>query len=716
MRLEIVLKSDLCTSSGENYNTLIDTDVVYEEHGLPLIPAKRLKGVIREAALELVEFGLFKEEVYHALFGMEGIQNSAFILDNAYLENYEKYVEDLEHCDDPMLKHPQRVLNLYTYTRTQTALNEEGTAKKNCLRTFRVVNSGLKFTAQLTKLEKLTEEQEELLTQAVSLVKHIGMNRTRGMGLVEMQLLPDPEGTEETTGKGSVRIYKKNEISYKIHLNGAVFCKTSDDSQEKTEEYISGDKILGILAGLMGNDEFRDLMGYGKDGSKELIVSNAYFLKDRERCLPIPASYHKRKDQKFVEKKKSVLAKSEEMTIKDMLFAKPDGIRRSSIENAFITKDGVLGEVETQISYHHKRPEDKAVGRSNGREESSFYQLRSLCKDQEFSGYMLADKEQTEKILNVIGKERKIRIGNGKQAEYGNATIQILDVKNAEEQENRKPTGSRKKKQTSTKLFVLKLNAAVILYNEYGMPSTDTEALLTYLAEYLKVKKDALQIKKQFVNYEDIGGFQVTWHRRKPKFTALGKGSVFLITCKTSAGISAAERLFLGERVSEGYGEAQIHFGNKEDVTIIKEEKAPDDQPYEYQTDLLSELQIVQRDLELKKKARDTADQWINEWAKREEINAVVQKLIFLRKTVPSLKEMKEIVLDIKTEENQKLAVKILSKIEACDTGMKNLEAEDPQEKAEEILYEVMLPEYLSQLKYQLKTIRGIKQNEESCE
>lgn len=713
MRLEIVLKSDLCTSSGENYNALIDTDIVYEEHGLPLIPAKRLKGVIREAALELVEFGLFKEEIYHELFGMEGIQNSAFILDNAYLENYEKYVKDLEHCNDQMLKHPQRVLKLYTYTRTQTALDENGTAKKNCLRTFRVVNSGLKFMAQLTVTENLTKKQVELLKNAVSMVKHIGMNRTRGMGAVEMSLLPDYEKTEENSGKRSFKTYKKNEISYKIRLNAAVLCKTSDDSQEKTEEYIPGDKILGILAGLMGKEEFRDLMGYEKETPKELIVSNAYFLKDRERCLPIPASYHKRKDQKF-EKKKSDFAKSEEMTIKDMLFAKTDGIRRSSIGNGFITEDGVLGEVETQISYHHKRPEDKAVGHANGKEESSFYQLRSLCKDQEFSGYLLADKEQAEKILNVIGEERKIRIGNGKHTEYGNAAIQILGVKNAEEQENRKPTKFGKKKTTS-KQFVLKLNAAVILYNEYGMPSADTETLLTYLAEKLKVEKDTLKIEKKFVNYEDIGGFQVTWHRRKQKFTALGKGSVFLITCKTNAAISATKRLFLGERVSEGYGEAQIHFGHKEDVTIIKEEKAPDDQPYEYQTDLIEKLRIVQCDLELKETARNVANQWIDQWAEQKEIKAVLAKLIFLKRTVPTLKEMKEIVLDIKMEENQKLAVKILHEIEKCDACVRVFEEELLEEKAEEILYEVMLPEYLAQLKFRLKTIDlQKKQREES--
>ena len=51
MKLTIKLLSDLCTYSGDTYNSVVDTDVVYDENGIPYIPAKRIKGCIREAAL-----------------------------------------------------------------------------------------------------------------------------------------------------------------------------------------------------------------------------------------------------------------------------------------------------------------------------------------------------------------------------------------------------------------------------------------------------------------------------------------------------------------------------------------------------------------------------------------------------------------------------------------------------------------------------------------
>lgn len=704
MKIDIILKSDLCTSSGENYNAALDLDVVYDEYGFPYIPAKRLKGLIREAALELVEFGIFTQEDYDFLFGLEGIKHTAFILDDAYPEKHTQYVEDLKKCTDPMIKHQQRVLNQYTYTRTQTALTPEGTAKENSLRTFRVVNRGLKFTANLSLVKTLTKTQKKLLKTAVSMVKHIGMNRTRGLGMVEMKLLPkDKNGTSSDENKKEFEIHEQNQILYKIHLKGPVLCKIAEGNQEKTDEYISGDKILGIFAGWMTKEEFSDFMGRGTRKAKELIVSNAYLYKDGKRCLPVPASYQKKKDQEF---------ENGEILLKDLLIGKPDGEQRTPFGSGYISEDGYFGEVETQISYHHKRPENKAIGRASGEDESSFYQLRSLCKDQEFSGYMLADREQAEKIVELQKEHREIRIGNSKYTEYGNAVIEILDVKPIQEQK------------TAAKEFVLKLNAAVLLYNDYGMPSSDADTLLAYLEEQLGIEKGVLEIRKRFVRYEEIGGFQVTWHRRKQKFTALGKGSVFLISCKKNDSVELPDTLFLGERVSEGYGEAAILLKYPEEVLVRKAGNPVTTLKEEYQTDLVPNLLIVQRNLELKEKARRIADQWIDQFAENQEMTAVLGKLILLKKTVSTFEEMKQQVEGIESKRKRELTNKILSKIEKCtediqerfSTESDEIEQEQLRKKAEEVFYEVVLPEYLSQLKYLLKTMNLDKVQKEEGE
>jgi CRISPR/Cas system CMR subunit Cmr4 (Cas7 group RAMP superfamily) len=54
-RLELHLESPVLIGSGEGWGSVIDTDVVFDEVGLPFIPARRVKGVLRESTLELLE-------------------------------------------------------------------------------------------------------------------------------------------------------------------------------------------------------------------------------------------------------------------------------------------------------------------------------------------------------------------------------------------------------------------------------------------------------------------------------------------------------------------------------------------------------------------------------------------------------------------------------------------------------------------------------------
>ena len=87
MKITIKLLSDLCTASGETHNSMVDTDIVYDEYGIPYIPAKRIKGCIREAALEMMEMGLIEQLQYLKIFGKEGNQRSGFSLSNAYIQD-----------------------------------------------------------------------------------------------------------------------------------------------------------------------------------------------------------------------------------------------------------------------------------------------------------------------------------------------------------------------------------------------------------------------------------------------------------------------------------------------------------------------------------------------------------------------------------------------------------------------------------------------------
>lgn len=525
----------MCTYSGETYNSIVDTDIVYDMYGIPYIPAKRIKGCIRETALELLEFGLISREKYEKLFGKEGNQQSGFFLSNAYLKEHAALVAVAEHFKKNGLAASQNVLDQYTDVRTQTAVDlETGVADKNSLRTMRVIRRGLEFEAECNPGKNVDAKLQKLLELAVSLVKHMGVSRSRGLGLVEMRL----DSTDEIDVKGrhkhvlitKEQLKEKNKISYRITLRSTMVCKSPQGNQAQTQDYIAGSKVLGLLAGALGREAYLDLME-----NHGIRVSNAYIMNGKKRCMPARLSLQKQKDQSYDEKGK--------MLVKDMLYD-PDvtGKQMTPAGVAYMDADHHTAGVVTEISYHHQRPADKSVGRATGEDGSGFYQLCGISAGQTFGGSIYADKVCAEKILEAVNALGEVRMGYGKSSEFGAVDLVLYGVESSGEQS-----------QSTMHDAVLTLGSDVILYNEYGMPSTEINVLKNCLEVITGV--DDLELTHPFLDFALIGGFNVTWQRRKPAFHALGKGSTFLVHSDKGFDAERLRSQFIGERTAEGYGE-----------------------------------------------------------------------------------------------------------------------------------------------------------------
>ena len=80
----------------------------------------------------------------------------------------------------------QNVLNEYTDIRTQTAIDlETGVADKKFSENHKSSQKRLILEADCNIINP---ENFKVLQQAVSLVKHMGVSRSRGLGLVDMRL------------------------------------------------------------------------------------------------------------------------------------------------------------------------------------------------------------------------------------------------------------------------------------------------------------------------------------------------------------------------------------------------------------------------------------------------------------------------------------------------------------------------------------------------
>lgn len=705
MKLKIKLLSDLCTYSGEAYNSSVDIDVAYDAYGFPYIPARRIKGCIREAMIELVEmqckveakkkdmadpsYILIDGKMFERLFGKEGNKHSAFSISNACIENYSNKIDTLMSAKGHLDISPQKVLDLYTYTRSQTAVDmEKGTAEKNTLRTMRVVKKGLVFEAELTWTdETMKDESEEfqVLQAAASMVKHMGVGRTRGLGLVHFELLPDEPKKNGDEKEDQQRIreddvdlnYEQHRIEYQIDLKAPVICKAPTGNQASTQDYLSGSKILGLLAGMIGQDGYRRMTA-----KAELIVSNAYILCHGKRTIPAPNSWQKQKDQVFDE--------NDEMNLWEMI-CEPDvsQMQMAPSKLHYVDESGMTLGVNTEITYHHRRPDDKAIGRATGKDNSTFYQLESIQSGQSFGGYILANADQAKEIIRVAGAESRVRLGYSKNMQFGEAVFRLKGIKPIQ------------KKQVCMQEAVVTLVSDMILYNCNGVPSTSMDCLKEYLQEILGLKKEELQIEKSYLSFASVGGYNTSWNTFKPVIPALGKGSVFVIHAERP--FAKPENPFIGERVQEGFGEVRfddlpgsdrytVHKfdENKKDVNDIK--------PENIDQELLKQLKGKEEIRKLKKHIREVAKSIKKD---ANSFGTAVSKLRMIYQSVDSFTELEEQVESIASDSMRKVCTDLILYVNPGKLT-EQYPIWDNQNEAYKMIYHI----YLTELKYLAKILK----------
>lgn len=672
MIISIKLLSDLCCYSGEVYNTTVDTDVVYDAYGLPYIPAKRLKGCIREAALELYEMGLMPH--YNAIFGKEGSDASAFTISNARVENYDAKVKELKQFEKTDFVNQQNVLSLYTYLRTQTAVDTNtGTAIENSLRTLRVLKKGLIFNANVD-LEN--SEYFEEFKNAVSMVKHMGVSRTRGLGLVELKVENSLSTPIDHVLFKENELKDENKISYTIHLNSPLICKSAQGNQAKTEDYIAGSKVLGLIARSMGSGAYQKIMN-------DIVVSNAYVSLGGQRSLPGRNSLQKIKNQSYVDGK---------MDIVDMMYFKNDNDKeqRTPANIDYMTEKNEVLSVEEQISYHHQRPSDKSIGRATSR-EGQFYQLASICESQTFKGWIYANRETAKQIMNAVSKLGQVRMGYGRNSEFGQIDFTLDSVENATN------------KETLIHDADLLLASDVILYNDNGMLVADVNVLKDYLNAYFGV--DDIEIDTPFISYNTIGGFNVTWKRKKQIFSALAKASCMKIHSDTGFKASYNHSYFVGERISEGFGEIVLEKTKENDrVCVYKPFEEERSLNKDANLDIMNEL--LEKELEKRMDAR-VRDVVAKNSMSSDQLNPALSKMRLLFRTKSDYGEMMDEFEQLKSANKDKRTN--LMKDLPMDV-LKDLEEEIQDEYAnfklrwsKEKKFRKLYSAYIRELKYRVK-------------
>jgi CRISPR-associated protein Csx10 len=210
-QLEITLLSAANPGSGEGWAGTIDSDVVFDEFGLPYIPARRIKGILREMANEVVAalhscggtgtLPLAPSGV-ESLFGQPGQEAAApLAIANACLNEYPRLRAWMQWAQlkAPHLAAPDRVISAFTHLRQQTAIAPDGVAQDNSLRLTRVLNPGHEFVSEI-EIRDDHEKYETLLALAAQVTRYLGGKRNRGLGRIRCRLVA-PDTQEDVAAK-----------------------------------------------------------------------------------------------------------------------------------------------------------------------------------------------------------------------------------------------------------------------------------------------------------------------------------------------------------------------------------------------------------------------------------------------------------------------------------------------------------------------------------
>ncbi|MBZ7995533.1 hypothetical protein AVCANL279_04730 [Campylobacter canadensis] len=193
MILRITLSSNAIITNG-NGDALIDLDSDYNKYGLPYISAKRIKGMLKDSANELISMG--QDINVLKLFGDEN--NEGIIkLSDATLENSEILEKLSSEFKTDIIK------NSFSVILNQTSLDEFGVAKAGSLRRFRAYDKGLVFESEI---EGNLEFQKDLELICLNL-RYIGHKRTRGFGKVKCELI-EGKNTEQKMAKALMKMIK----------------------------------------------------------------------------------------------------------------------------------------------------------------------------------------------------------------------------------------------------------------------------------------------------------------------------------------------------------------------------------------------------------------------------------------------------------------------------------------------------------------------------
>ncbi len=184
---QIKFYNDWHCGSGLAAGADVDLLVIKDKNNLPFVPGKTMKGLLREAATDIICFRKEDEKLLDSLFGKRSttekdeLQNGCLYFSNATLDKNIASAISANSMSEQLYR-----------SLSSTAIDADGIAKDKSLRRMQVT-----VPCELYgEIKHIPEENIHLIEEALHYIKRLGQNRNRGLGRCDV-IVKEKKGGEK---------------------------------------------------------------------------------------------------------------------------------------------------------------------------------------------------------------------------------------------------------------------------------------------------------------------------------------------------------------------------------------------------------------------------------------------------------------------------------------------------------------------------------------
>ena len=312
--------------------------------------------------------------------------------------------------------------------------------------------------------------------------------------------------------------------------------RNATEGAHQALDYIPGGALLGAVAARLYS-ELDNNQAFDWFHSGKMRFGNAYPLAAGKRTFPMPACWHQAKGTSPIEEGKIDAGKVWRLDKRENN-ALPDNQQPQQLRAGYISLDGCVA--ETHKSFRMKTAIDADTGRAK---ESALFGYDALQAGQRFYAQISCDDAITEADITRLKAtlNKPLLLGRSRSAEYGRATVEILQKQPA--------LSSERPDDLEITLWLL---SDLMALDEYGLPT------LSPKSEHLGLPEGKLVAENSFLRTRRYS----TWNAHKQGYEmerqVICKGSVLVYQLESSLTDEHLQLIAAGLGVERQAGLGQV--------------------------------------------------------------------------------------------------------------------------------------------------------------